>query len=610
MCAETVMVSPETMIPDLLRAAPQVRPVLDRYGLRGCGGEFGPAETLAFFARAHDVPLGALLTELKAALGAEDRDEAPEAASVGDTIYRPFFKAGIAVILTLGAVWGAILLLRIGFLGSFTAVGIHEVNAHGHAQIYGWVGLFVMGFAYQAFPRFKHTSLRHPRLAMATLALMVAGIILRSTFEPALTFTAWAMYPALVGSVLEIAAISLFIGIIWRTLRGSGKPFAHYDYFVLSALGWFLTQAVYETFYFAATAGAENRDALLTLVATWQPALRDIQVHGFALLMILGVSHRIFPYFYGMKPVNPRRSLVALVLLNLAVAGEVSGLILMRLQGHAWAGLWYSAVLLLAGTTLWLVGGWHIYGRAIDADRSLKFMRTAYVWLFISLAMAVALPVYQFAVLPSLAPDGESARIGFSHAYYGAVRHAITVGFVSMMIVGVAAKVVPTLAGVDVHKLPSLWIPFVLINTGCAMRVGFQTLTDFGSMAFPLAGVSGILEVTGLAVWGVHLWRIMNGAVTEAVSETPGLRAGDVILGTHRVGHVLDVYPHLLPTFKEFGFTPLANPVLRRTVAYTITIEQAARRMGVHEVMFITALNRERHALWQSSLGPSIIAEK
>jgi hypothetical protein len=73
---------------------------------------------------------------------------------------------------------------------------------------------------------------------------------------------------------------------------------------------------------------------------------------------------------------------------------------------------------------------------------------------------------------------------------------------------------------------------------------------------------------------------------------------------------VLDVYPHLLPTFKEFGFTPLANPVLRRTVAYTITIEQAARRMGVHEVMFITALNRERHSLWQSSLGPSIIAGK
>ena len=31
------------MIPELLRAAPEVRPVLDRYGLRGCGGPEGPA---------------------------------------------------------------------------------------------------------------------------------------------------------------------------------------------------------------------------------------------------------------------------------------------------------------------------------------------------------------------------------------------------------------------------------------------------------------------------------------------------------------------------------------------------------------------------------------
>ena len=49
-------------LPDLLRAAPEVRPVLDRYGLRGCGGPDGPAESVGFFARAHDVPVGQLLS--------------------------------------------------------------------------------------------------------------------------------------------------------------------------------------------------------------------------------------------------------------------------------------------------------------------------------------------------------------------------------------------------------------------------------------------------------------------------------------------------------------------------------------------------------------------
>ena len=44
--------TPETLIPDLLRAPPQTRAVLDRYGLRGCGGPLGPMESLDFFARA------------------------------------------------------------------------------------------------------------------------------------------------------------------------------------------------------------------------------------------------------------------------------------------------------------------------------------------------------------------------------------------------------------------------------------------------------------------------------------------------------------------------------------------------------------------------------
>ena len=37
--------------------------VLDRYGLRGCGGTLGPHESLAFFAPAHDVPPDQLLWE-------------------------------------------------------------------------------------------------------------------------------------------------------------------------------------------------------------------------------------------------------------------------------------------------------------------------------------------------------------------------------------------------------------------------------------------------------------------------------------------------------------------------------------------------------------------
>jgi hypothetical protein len=133
--------APETQIPDLLRTAPHVRPVLDRYGLHGCGGPLGPRESLGFFAEAHDVSIERLLAELREAAAAPavtgPSDDFDAGRWSADGIYRPFFLAGIGVVLTLGAVWGAYLLARIAAAGKFTAVGLHEVNAHGHAQIFG-----------------------------------------------------------------------------------------------------------------------------------------------------------------------------------------------------------------------------------------------------------------------------------------------------------------------------------------------------------------------------------------------------------------------------------------------------------------------------------------
>jgi hypothetical protein len=596
--ATPARVDENVLIPDLLRAVPHSRPVLDRYGLRGCGGPLGPHETLGFFAKAHDVPLGRLLSELRAAatIPAPQSGDADPGPGMADTIYRPFFKAGIIVVLTAGAAWGAYLLARIAWGGSFKEAGLHEVNAHGHAQIFGWVGLFVMGFAYQAFPRFKHGSLSHPRLAYVSLGLMLLGVVGRSLGEPLA-----GSFPALVGPVvavtcLEVVAVLLFAGIVRATWQKSGKPLAVYDYYIASALGWFVVQAVYEAAYLAATLTATDPERLLDLVATYQGPLREIQIHGFALLMILGVSQRIFPHFYGFPAPGRRRSLTLLIVLDAAVTGEVVGLLLMRTGGHGWAALWYAAVLLLAGSTAALVGGWRLLSTPETSDRSLKFLRAAYGWLFVSMAMLVLVPVYQYAILPVAAPDSPATRTGFSHAYYGAVRHAITVGFVSLMIVGVAAKVVPTLNGVDVRRLTPLWGPFALINGGCTLRVVGQTATDFSAAAFPVIGVSGLLEVAGLALWGAHLWRIMaRGAPSrQTESGATAVSLTGPITATNLVGAVLDRYPYLRPTFLAFGFHAVANPLLRKTVAPYVTLATACRLLGVDRDEFLSALNEAR----------------
>jgi len=71
--------------------------------------------------------------------------------------------------------------------------------------------------------------------------------------------------------------------------------------------------------------------------------------------------------------------------------------------------------------------------------------------------------------------------------------------------------VVPILAGVDSKRISSLWGPFILFNLGCGGRVVLQILTDFiPNAAYPLVGVTGFIEVSALAWWGVELWHTMN----------------------------------------------------------------------------------------------------
>jgi hypothetical protein len=120
------------------------------------------------------------------------------------------------------------------------------------------------------------------------------------------------------------------------------------------------------------------------------------------------------------------------------------------------------------------------------------------------------------AMLPFFLPYGFWTRQGFAHDYMAAYHHAYTVGFVSMMIVGVASRVVPILAGLDASRLSRLWGPFLLLNIGCIGRVSLQITADwFPQVAFPLVGLTGFLEVAALSWWGIELWRVMNIAANR-----------------------------------------------------------------------------------------------
>jgi len=594
-------VGPDTALPDLFHAHPETRAVFNRYGLRGCGGEHGPSESIAFFAGTHGVDPDDLLRDIQRVIDdpnarrrARAQLDEDQQRRLSDAIYRPFFLAGLVVILTVGAAWGAMILLRIGMQGSYTSVGALEVNAHGHAQIMGWVGLFIMGFAYQAFPRMWHVQLPAPRLAIISLVAMLLGIIARSAAM--LSRTAFFAPPLhLAGVGLEVVAVAIFITLLVSAYRRSDQPFQPYLAFAFTALAFFMIQTIYGGWHMHRLIVAQDREAFLHQVAPWQASLRDTQIHGLAMMMIFAVSIRMFPAIFGVRQVPNRRAWFAYGTLATAIIFEVALFLTFRLtESYTVAGMMLLPWLMLPIGAALIVVPWKLWRPLPEpgrSDRSGKFIRIAFTWLFISFAMLLLLPVYQVV-----------SGIAFSHAYYGAIRHAITVGFISMMIVGMASKVVPTLRGIAPEQLPALWMPFVLLNVGCALRVSFQIGTDWHPLLFNLVGVSGVLEWTALAIWAGHLAMVMLGFGRYRPSPNAAWGpAPQRIQPDHRVAGVLHWYPQLEPVFIQHGFDLIGNPVLRRTVARQVSLRQACRMKHVDLDAFLAALNDHRHAPQQSA---------
>jgi len=495
-----------TSVAEIVKQCPTARRIFDKFGLKGCGGEYGPTEPLAFFAAVHKVNVDALVAELNAELQHPSQQTYVYQESLADFIYRRFFKAGIAVTLSIGCLWGAINLLQIALGRNFLQLHlVPSIHAHAHAMIFGWVGLFVMGFAYQSFPRFKYVTLWRPDLANLTLYLMLIGIAARVGAELLQPMPAGLGLGALAAAA-ELAAIVLFITILLRTMRQSIEPHSPYEKFIFGAFFWFFVQAVLSDVFFFAKATAVGPQQLILRIALIDGPLRDIQLLGFAALIIAGVSQRFVPAVYGLG--SPKRDHQTLIfwLINGSLVLDVVSYELVFTTGNVLfaVGLEVAYVLMVVWAVL-LVVQLRVFARATETDRSLKFIRAAYAWLLVAMAM-----------MPFFLLYGVLTHQGFAHSYLGAHRHAFTVGFISMMILGVSSRVVPILAGVDASEVSSLWGPFLLFNVGNGGRVLLQVLTDFiPHVAYPLLGLTGFIEVSALAWWGIELWHTMNLSKTH-----------------------------------------------------------------------------------------------
>jgi hypothetical protein len=122
---------------------------------------------------------------------------------------------------------------------------------------------------------------------------MVAGIIIRTTGMAMHDSSGAAVPLAMFGGALEIFAVLTFVTQLTLTFRRSGAKVEPYAAFIFAALFWFVAMTGMSVWHTWTTMSAGTREELLWYVATYQAPLRDLQIHGLALFMILGVSIRI-----------------------------------------------------------------------------------------------------------------------------------------------------------------------------------------------------------------------------------------------------------------------------------------------------------------------------
>lgn len=135
---------------------------------------------------------------------------------------------------------------------------------------------------------------------------------------------------------------------------------------------------------------------------------------------------------------------------------------------------------------------------------SKAFLKASLVWLTLGVLLGLTM-----AVRPTLV------------IYRPVHAHLNLVGFVSMMIFGVAYHVIPRFTGHPLHSRPLATAHWWLANAGLLLLVcGLAAQVRAERVAPVLLAVGGTLSAAGMLAFVYNLWRTIDGRRLEAALVT------------------------------------------------------------------------------------------
>ena len=379
------------------------------------------------------------------------------------------------------------------------------VHAHGQVQLLGFAGLFVMGMSLRLMPRFAGSRIAPPILVPITLGLFVLSLIIRAVVMP---WVSDGIYTALryISVYGVLVASGCYLLIVGGTLTVDVRRFEVTSLtFLLGAFMLFLasTVAVFSTFD-----AIEEGSSRLPYLAN--NAIVQMELLGFLASFILGVALRAIPTMVGIE--RPGRSAYVLALqLATSVTVFAAGLLYLEYVSYALGVVLLvdAAFIVLGPTILWLA--WQagvlrqVANRIAPASQpNLWLIRSAFAWM-------VATALGMVYVGSSAFAAGELP----TELEFDMVRHAFSVGVVTMLIAGMAMMILPEFAVGRQRPNRQPQLAFILVaflNIAAVLRVAPSlagTSWTFDQRNLSMA-IAGSLAEAALLIFAVYFLRLRS----------------------------------------------------------------------------------------------------
>jgi len=397
-----------------------------------------------------------------------------------------YILSGLLFMLLPGTFLGVLNLISISDRHSLAALSAGWLQAHGHAQIFGWIGTFVIGIGYYSLSKMGHLRAFAVSRGWLSWGLWTAGVSLRWLANVNLWH--WRVLLPLSASS-ELAAFLVFFFTVSRhratPSAGAGEKRDGMQVWmrvvVASTIGFLLMLLVNlgAAIYLAAEGASPEFphwfDQRFLVLATW----------GFPVLAVWGFNARWLPVFLGLKQPS---SLGLLSAVGICAAAVVSAL-----AGNFRLG---SGLLVIASVTV--IAALNVFE---PADQRAKtqgvhasfpwMVRACYAWMFIG------------AVLSMFAASADS-----NGGIWGASRHALTVGFLAGMIFSIGPRILPAFCGMRQLFSPRMmFAASLLLNLGCLLRVGSEIPAYEANvhLAWTVLPISAIVELAAVTLFAANL---------------------------------------------------------------------------------------------------------